>query len=641
MTTVTIGGKVFRLDPAKPLGQGGEACVYDLGDGRVVKVFREPTDPMYALDPNAKVAAKRRIEQHQQKLATFPQGMAGARIVGPSELATDAKGRIVGYAMPFLKGGEVLMRFSLPRVRQTIPQARMLPILRDLHATVTKVHPHLVIGDFNDNNVLVVGDQAYLIDADSMQWGGWMCATYTTRFVDPLHCEADPQTGEPVFVRPHSTDSDWYAFTAMVFHSFAWTDVFGGTYVAPPGAPKVKHGARPMHRIPAWNKHVRYPRPAFPLDRLPDDLMDRFHRVFEKDQRGVFPASLLERMRWTTCSSCGAEHARPQCPMTGCATLAPAVKPVVQTTQIRGNVKATTVYQGGGIILRAEAHAGHVMWLAYQGQRFTREDGSLTLTGPLDPRMRVRLAKGITLLALHGQVVPIHDPNVMGLPAATRLTVRTTEGAPVFARNERHTYWCEEDSLYRDDTTGTLGMVSTPMAIGQVLGGQTRFWVGDEFGFGFYRAGSLTVAFVFDAEKPGLNDRVGLQVRGKLVDATCAISRGRAWFLTATQEGAKLIHRCYAISSTGVVEASAEAEAGDGSWLGSIRGGAASSAGQLLMPTDDGLTRVEVVNNSIVPTRSFPDTAPWVDSGSQILLGRDGLYVVSADRKTIHRLIIT
>ena len=43
-------------------------------------------------------------------------------------------------------------------------------------------------------------------------------------------------------------------------------------------------------------------------------------------------------------------------------------------------------------------------------------------------------------------------------------------------------------------------------AIGEVLEGQTRFWVGPAFGLGFYRAGAFSVAFTFDAMKSGIND---------------------------------------------------------------------------------------------------------------------------------------
>jgi hypothetical protein len=65
----------------------------------------------------------------------------------------------------------------------------------------------------------------------------------------------------------------------------------------------------------------------------------------------------------------------------------------------------------------------------------------------------------------------------------------------------------------------------------------------------------------------------------------------------------------------------------------------------LLMPTDAGIVRVEVVTDpygkgSLEPTRFYPDTDPWVDSGSRLVVGADGLYVVSTDNRRITRLVI-
>ena len=649
MLSLTIGGKAYRVDPANPLGQGGEACVYDLKDGRVVKVYREPSDPTFAMDVAAQAVAKSRITGHQTKLREFPKGLP-ARVVAPLDLAHDRSGRVVGYTMPFVKGGEVLLRFTQPAFRKTVPQAVVLPVLLDLGTTLPQVHrAGVVVGDFNDQNVMVVGSEAYLIDADSMQFGRWACQTYTTRFVDPILC-TESSTGDPVLTRPHSTFSDWYAFSAMVFQVFCWTDVYGGTYVAPAGKPKLRHGARPMHRIPVWHPDVRYPRPAMPFGRLPDDLMQHMHRTFEKDARDVFPLALLQHMRWTTCATCGTEHARSQCPQLGCAALAPAVRPVVQTTQIRGTVTATTVYPAGGLVLRAETHGGKVLWIAHDGSRYVREDGTSPMGGALDRTLRFRLLPTSTFVALGPSVVQLPKGEI--LPGAkrvhgtgARLQVQLTEGAPVFGVTPAHTYWCEDGALVRDaDEVSGLSLGTT--RIGNVLAEQTRFWVGDKFGFGFYRASALTVAFVFDAEQIGINDTVPIQVRGKLLDATCTIAGSRAWFFTATQEGARTVHRCYAVRRDGTLEGVAESDAGDGSWLGSVRGGAAVGNGQLRMPTDDGVVRVEVVPGasgqlgSLQATRTFPDTEPWVDAGSRLLIGSDGLYVVGSSARTITRLVI-
>jgi hypothetical protein len=172
--------------------------------------------------------------------------------------------------------------------------------------------------------------------------------------------------------------------------------------------------------------------------------------------------------------------------------------------------------------------------------------------------------------------------------------------------------------------------------VGDVLPGQTRFWVGPAFGFGFYRAGALNVAFVFSAEGHGIRDGLALPpLRGQLLDATCVFTEDRCFFLTARQEAGRTLNRCVLLRADGSVVATAEAEEGDGTWLGGIRGRCAAGP-YLFAPTDDGIVRVEAKDGAILETRRFPDTEPFVDAGSRLLPGRDGLYVV--DRQEVRRL---
>jgi hypothetical protein len=63
-------------------------------------------------------------------------------------------------------------------------------------------------------------------------------------------------------------------------------------------------------------------------------------------------------------------------------------------------------------------------------------------------------------------------------------------------------------------------------------------------------------------------------------------------------------------------------------WLGALRGKVAAQ-GMLLAATDAGVTRIEVERGALRKTRDFPDTEPFVDSGQQLLAGRDGLYLAS------------
>jgi hypothetical protein len=199
---------------------------------------------------------------------------------------------------------------------------------------------------------------------------------------------------------------------------------------------------------------------------------------------------------------------------------------------------------------------------------------------------------------------------------------------PCFDVNEPHCYWIDGGRLLRD---GSLG----PEFVGDVLAGQTRFWVGPAFGVGFYRAGEVSVAFVFDARRRGLNDAVKLPpLRGQLVDAAAYLARDRGWLLTATEDAGRTVHRCVVLRPDGTVEATTEADPGDGSWLGTL-GGKCAAGGFLFAATDAGVVRVALDGGRFV-TSEFPDTEPFVDAGCRLLAGADGLYVV--DRQEVRQL---
>ncbi|HUG52161.1 MAG TPA: hypothetical protein VMR21_01110 [Vicinamibacteria bacterium] len=169
-----------------------------------------------------------------------------------------------------------------------------------------------------------------------------------------------------------------------------------------------------------------------------------------------------------------------------------------------------------------------------------------------------------------------------------------------------------------------------------MLAGQTLFWVGPTFGFGFYRAGGLHVSFVFDAERRGLSDGVAIPpLPGELLDAQCVFTEERCWFLAAVRDRGRTLHRCVVVRRDGTVEATADGSEDDGTWLSTIHGQCAAG-GFLLSATDLGLVRVEPRAGPIVVTREFPDTEPFVDAGSRLLAGPDGVYVVG--RQQIQRL---
>ena len=74
---VYLRGKRIKLDPARSIGKGGEADVFDLGGGRALKLFKSPDHPDYQGLPQEQKAAEERIAIHQNKLRAFPAAGRG------------------------------------------------------------------------------------------------------------------------------------------------------------------------------------------------------------------------------------------------------------------------------------------------------------------------------------------------------------------------------------------------------------------------------------------------------------------------------------------------------------------------------------------------------------------------------------
>ncbi len=614
---VIIDNKRVTLTPQMIRGSGGEADIYFLSSGTALKVYKQPNHPDHSTQGEMDAAA-RRIREHQQKLPAFPTNL-GFNVIAPIQFAYDDSRRIVGYTMEFLDKAEQLMRYGERSFRQAgISGNDTLQIFSKLHAAVVDLHSKgIVIGDFNDLNVLVSKQSPFLIDADSMQFGQYLCRLYTAMFVDPLLC--NKSLNHPELVKKHNENSDWFAFAAMLIRSLLFVSPYGGVYAPANKANKVPNPARSLHGISVFHEGVRYPKPAMPLDILPDDLLQLFTKMFESGWRGVFPADLLN-MRWTTCLQCGLEHARAVCPVCAATTV------VKQRVTIRGTVTATRIFKTHGIVLHATIENDKLLYLYHENYNYRREGGELVTNGILDPQFRYRIKGDDSYIGLPRRLMEHqrHEPR-------RQIMADYFDNLVVFDTNSRHLYWLENGKLYRDGQYA-------PEWIGDVLPNRTLFWAGESFGFGFYKAGKLQMAFVFDADKGGLNDSVSIpRIQGQFIDSTCVFSHGLCWFLYTVEEQGRRINRCVIIDRKGVVLAQAECEQGDPSWLGTIRGKLA--AGDFMMAaTDDGLVRIEASGGTLTVTQQYPDTRPFVDSGCHIFASKGGIYVINGGE--IHLLTI-
>ena len=609
--TVILNGKQLRLKESKIIGKGGEAIVYDIGNDIAVKIFKTPDDIDYQGLPDEQIGAKNRIEEHQKKLPSFPKGLP-LEVISPNELVFNKEDKIIGYTMPFLRGSEVLYKYSDKNFRSTIQNDDIVEIFKNLFVIVKELHTKgVVIGDFNDLNILVKDKKCFLIDADSFQFLNFLCKVFTIKFVDPILC--DNKLTSPLLIKPHTKDSDWYAFSILLMQTLLFVGPYGGVYKPKDKTKLIPQDARPLRRISVFNDEVIYPKPATHYKILPDDLMHFFLETYHKDKRGVFPISVLENLRFTKCTTCGFVHCRNSCPE--CKAVSPKI--VKETITIRGNVKATRIFASDGVILYATTQNGELKYIYYENETLKREDGTVVFKGKLNPSNKYRIFGDTTYIGSNYLVTGYKN----GVPEI-KLAVDQIENYTLFDVNDKTLFRSYNGQLLKEEKLGSE-------FVGEVLQDQSFFWVGVKFGFGFYRAGSMSVYFVFDANFRGINDTVKLApIKGKLLNSTCYFTDNLCWFIVIFVESGRIYKKCSVIDSKGSLIAEFITDDENIDWLYNIRGKFASG-NMLFCPTDNGIVRLEVANGTITKTREFPDTESFVNSYSNLFAGKGGIYSVN------------
>ncbi len=588
---VYLAGKRVKVSDTDLLGEGGEARVYKLG-ATALKLFHPAINPL----------AQRLRDQKLLKLANFPKSLPAA-VMSPSGLATDKDGQVIGYQMPLVPGADDFGRLAQRKWRLgVLSNGGLTSLFQSLHGLVEQLHvARVVIGDFNDGNVLFSSGKPYLIDADSMQFGGYACPVGHERFLDPRLYGVDLSTA------PRFDDgTDWYAFAVLLFQSLLAVHPFGGTHAK---LPTLLRRAEARHSL--MQSDVVVPRLAVPPKVLPDDLLHWFLAVFEKDARQTFPASLLQ-LAWTKCG-CGVEHARAVCPE--CRTLGPLV--TRQVLRSNGRCTARTAFETSGRVLHA-AMQGGLRYLAEENGTLRREDGTVISTQLAGAHRRFGIAGAATWVA-DGEG---HVEKWQG----DRLVERAQTGLrglwPVLAASTSATYRQEQAWLIEQQTGARIG---------QVLEGQTWLWTGERLGLGFYRAGGLTVSFLTRVGKSGLKQLTGITWAGRILEADAVFDAKHALLTVVCDDGGKdVVHR-WLIDEAGTVLAKSS---------GGARGHAALLAGRVVLATDAGLVAMKNDSGILIEATQFPDTQTFVSAGDEILPNADGsLFIVGA--RDITQLTLT
>ncbi len=383
---VRIGAETISLK--KKIAEGGEARIFKIDDQTVAKVYRLPSDQEFSDDEAQISAARIRVVVAQRKLPLFPKDLP-ATVVSPiTMIRSTTNDFIIGYTMPFIKNSRTIADFNSPSARsEGITDKDIIEIFGSLRVSVRAVHDRgIVIGDFNDNNVLAKDNVAFLIDMDSAQYGPFRGRVFMPEFVDPNRC--DPNAKSLELIKLHDEESDWYAWWTMLFQSLHWIHPYGGIYRPQDKTKRIPAAVRglPQHRVSVYHPEVIYPAQARPLDAVPETLQRFFRMVFVDGLRPEPPESLLRGLKFRSDGNFDCVASAMALPK----KVASASKKVVA----RG-VVATS----GSIILYAAAHSGQLTWIDYAGGQLLR-DGK--------PLFGLKKVDGLTIFAAGRQVALAH-----------------------------------------------------------------------------------------------------------------------------------------------------------------------------------------------------------------------------------------
>lgn len=612
-----LGNKSIHINPKQLIGQGGEADIYKLNNNDVIKLFKTPQHPAFAKDISAQKAAQLRIEEHQHKLQQFPQGLP-QNILAPRDLIRDGQGKIVGYTMPYLKDAQPLYRYGDRRFREQygIDHNQVIQIFSTLHHTIKTLHQKdIVIGDFNDLNILILQTNPFLIDTDSWQFNQFKCRVFTARFVDPCLCDKELDYLE--LQNSYNQDSDWYSYSLMLFRCLLYVELYGGIYIGNNAnnltGKIIPQLARPLHRINVFNPQVKYPKPALHYRVLRDDMVHYYQQLSEQDLRGEFPLKLLHQLQWKSCHDCGQIHCRQHCP--DCHH---KIYPI-SLAQISGQKE---IFTTTGSILATSFSDHYVAYLYWEGGYFKRETGEVVFQGDRHPSLQFWLTKEATYVGQENTILCFTQGELQREKTLQVDRYRQQSCMQVLG-NRR--YWLHQGKLWRD---GTLGREY----IGDVLPDQSYFWLGENLGFGIYQMGHWLNGFLFNPHRRGINDQVKLPpIPGEIIAMNCVISQDVWLFISAQYQG-NIQQYLYGIDPQGQGRSP---EIFAVTTIPKIEGHGATPAG-LLVTTDQGLSLWSRQHNQVVKQ-------PWAESYNGLVTGHQNVVQTSSgvylyDHRRIYRL---
>lgn len=255
----------------KKIGDGGEADVYEYGNGDVAKVFKENGNINYSLKSIiiARIMKKAETLKNTGNSAQYQYIIPKKILVDNNQMYGYVMKRVGGFPLSVLKDKQFVKEHGFSK-------RDVFDILITVGKGIEGLHKeNIFIGDLNGRNILFNKSKTvYFLDFDGMGVDEFSPEFCTDTYIDPVSKKKSMITEK----------DDWYSFAVQAFYYLTYTHPFNGIYMEDGRALEIPE--KMEKRISLLGNHgIDIPKIAEPWDWMSEELKNTFYSIFEKELR--------------------------------------------------------------------------------------------------------------------------------------------------------------------------------------------------------------------------------------------------------------------------------------------------------------------------------------------------------------------
>lgn len=244
-----------KLLSSPPLHEAGESFIYKHDSDKVLKIYK----------PKIDLCKKEKKIDHLIKI-DFPR-----EVIKPIDKVYDMKNNFIGFTMKEIQAEEIRRLFNKRYViSNNMTKKDILGLLCKIRDVIKWLHGNnIVIGDLNDQNILIDKKNIYFIDVDSWHLPGMHCEVAMDLYKDPL-LQGNNFTKE----------TDEFAFLILVFRCLTRIHPYGGVM-----SPDMDLTERMVRKISVIDNKVTIPSKIDRWDFFSQSLLNDCKNVFNYGKR--------------------------------------------------------------------------------------------------------------------------------------------------------------------------------------------------------------------------------------------------------------------------------------------------------------------------------------------------------------------